>query len=205
VVKVKICGITNKMDAMKAAALGADMLGFILYKKSARYVEPRTIRDIANELPDSVKKVGVFVDEGADSVRALAEDSSLDVLQFHGDEDPAYCAKFKDGYGIIKAFSVKDTHSLKDANDYDVDYILLDTHSEALKGGTGTVFDWKLIEAYEFLKPVILSGGLTPDNVMKAIQSVSPYGVDVSSGVEAAPGRKDASLLEKFFENARKA
>lgn len=203
--KIKICGITNKIDAIDAAGLGVDMLGFVFYKGSKRYVETKTVRDISNELKPSIKKVGVFVDEDADKVAKIAEDCSLDMLQFHGSESPEYCAGFKDRYKVIKAFRIKDKDSLKDINDYDVDFYLLDTYSDELKGGTGKSFDWKTIEGFELLKPVILSGGLTPDNVIAAIQSVVPYGVDVSSGIEKAAGRKDIKLMNKFIDNVRKA
>lgn len=204
-VKIKICGITNKQDALEASRLGIDMIGFVLYKKSKRYVEPKTIRDIANELPESIAKVGVFVDEDAEKVSEIAEDCLLDILQFHGDESPEYCARFKDSYKVIKAFRIKDKDALKSINGYDTDFYLLDTHSEKSKGGTGKSFDWKMIEGYEFLKPLILSGGLTAGNIGQAIQDVAPYGVDVSSGVEETPGKKSADLMKKFVEKIRKA
>ncbi len=204
-VRIKICGITNKQDAIEASGLGADMLGFILYRDSKRYIEPKKIRDVLNEVPDTIAKVGVFVDENAKKVIEIAQDCSLDMLQFHGKESPEYCAQFKDSYKIIKAFRIQDKKSLKSINGYDVDYYLLDTHIDGLKGGTGKTFDWKLIEGYELLKPVILSGGLTPENVGSAIQNVAPYGVDVSSGVEASPGKKDLKLMKEFVDNVRKA
>jgi len=203
-VRIKICGITNKQDAIEASGLGADMLGFILYRDSKRYIEPKKIRDVLNEVPDTIAKVGVFVDENAKKVIEIAQDCSLDMLQFHGKESPEYCAQFKDSYKIIKAFRIQDKKSLESINGYDVDYYLLDTHIDGLKGGTGKTFDWKLIEGYELLKPVILSGGLTPENVGSAIQNVAPYGVDVSSGVEASPGKKDLKLMKEFVDNVRK-
>jgi len=203
--KVKICGITNIKDATDAVNLGADMLGFIFYKKSKRYVEPRIVREIINELPPQVRKVGVFVDEDAQTVLAVASDCGLDTLQFHGDETPEYCAAFEDNYKVIKAFRIKDKGSLKGVNAYNVDYYMLDTYSEELKGGTGKPFDWKILKDFELLKPVILSGGLTPDNVEKAIEEVAPFGVDASSGVETSPGKKDIHLAGKFIDNVRKA
>ena len=203
-IKIKICGITNKRDAINAAELDVDMLGFVFYKKSKRYVEPKIARDIINELGPSVMKVGVFVDEDAKKVLEIAEDCMLDALQFHGDESPAYCDKFKDSYKVIKAFRIKNSKSLKGINDYNTDFYLLDTYSAIVPGGTGKIFDWKLIEGFEFLKPVILSGGLTPANVIQAIKKFSPYGVDVSSGVEDAPGKKDPDLMKKFLENVRR-
>ncbi|OGW76614.1 MAG: hypothetical protein A3I73_00460 [Omnitrophica bacterium RIFCSPLOWO2_02_FULL_45_16] len=210
--KIKICGITNKQDAFNASNLGVDMLGFVFYKKSRRYVEPRVERDIVSGLPPSLIKVGVFVDEDKSKVLDIAEDCELDMLQFHGDEGPGYCDSFRSSYKIIKAFRIKDKSSLKGINDYDVDFYMLDTYSEESNGGTGKSFDWRIIEDFEFLKPVILSGGLAPENVAHAMQKFRsltfaespPYGVDVSSGVEEAPGKKDLGLMRKFVENIRK-
>lgn len=202
--KIKICGITNKQDAINASSLGVDMLGFVFYKKSKRYVEPKVERDIVSALPPSVIKVGVFVDEDKSKVLDIAENCELGMLQFHGDEDPGYCDSFRSSCKIIKAFRIKDKNSLKGINDYDVDFYMLDTYSEKSKGGTGKSFDWKIIEDLEFLKPVILSGGLAPENVAQAIQKFPPYGVDVSSGVEEAPGKKNLELMRKFVENIRK-
>lgn len=204
-IKIKICGITNKIDAVAAADLGVDMLGFVFYKKSKRYVEPLAAEDIINELPPGMIKVGVFVDEKKEKVLETAQDVSLNMLQFHGDETPDYCASFRDKYGVIKAFRLKDKKDLKKINDYDVDYYLLDTYRPDSIGGTGEVFDWKMLKDFEILKPVILSGGLTPLNAGKAIKEVVPYGVDVSTGVETKPGKKDISLMKKFVENVRKA
>ncbi len=202
--RIKICGITNKIDAIAASKLNVDMLGFVFYKKSKRYVEPGVVFDIANELPPFIAKVGVFVDEDKNKVTETAEKALVDILQFHGDEDPAYCAGFRDKYKVIKAFRIKDKGSLKKVNDYDVDYYLFDAFSPDAVGGTGKTFDWKILEGFEFLRPVILSGGLTPENVAKAIRDAAPYGVDVSTGVEKAPGRKDPALMAKFVENVRK-
>src|SRR3989338_4555658 len=126
--KIKICGITNKKDAIDAAGLGVDMMGFVFYKKSKRYIEPKVAEDIINELPPSVKRVGVFVDESKDSVLRIAQDVLLDTLQFHGDETPAYCASFKDRYKVIKAFRLKDKEALKEINGYGTDFYLLDTY-----------------------------------------------------------------------------
>jgi len=203
-VKIKICGITNKRDAIAAAGLMPDMMGFVFYNGSKRYVEPRIVRDIANELPATVSKVGVFVNEESDKVLKIAEDCSLEMLQFHGDESPDYCAGFKNSHKVIKAFRIKDSDSLKEINGYNADFYMLDTYSAKEKGGTGEKFDWKIIENFEFLRPVILSGGLTPENVREAIERFAPYGVDVSSGVETAPGKKDLLLMKRFVENVRK-
>ena len=202
---IKICGITNKIDAVNAAGLGVDMLGFVFYKKSQRYVDQNTVRQIINELPDSIVKVGVFVNEDIDKVRAISEDVALDSLQFHGDETPEYCGAFKGNYKVIKAFRILDKKDIAPINSYDVDYFLVDTHKHGSFGGTGETFDWKMLKDFEFLKPVILSGGLNPGNVACAISEVVPYGVDVSTGVEEHPGKKSLKLLKSFVQEARKA
>ncbi len=201
---IKICGITNKKDALAAAGLGIDMMGFVFYAESKRYVAPRVVEDIANELPAGIGKAGVFVDEKVDEVLRIAQDAGLDILQFHGNETAEYCKNFRNNYKVIKAFRIKDKESLKIVNDYDVDFYLFDTYVPDTIGGTGEVFDWKILKDAEILKPVIISGGLTPANVQKAIAEVSPYGVDTSSGVEKAPGKKDELLMKKFVENVRK-
>lgn len=201
---IKICGITNKIDAVNAANLGVDMLGFVFYKKSKRYVESRVVREIINELPDSIAKVGVFVDEDEKIVRAIAEEAGLDTLQFHGGETPWQCAAFKGDYKIIKAFRIKDKAGLKAINGYDVDLDLFDTYRSDCIGGTGETFDWNVLKDYEFLRPMILSGGLNPGNVRKAILEVIPHGVDVSTGVEDAPGKKNLELMKRFVEEVRK-
>lgn len=203
--KIKICGITNKIDALAAAELCVDMLGFVFYKKSKRYVSPAMAEDIINELPPSISKVGVFVDENADEVIRIAEDAGLDMLQFHGSETPVYCDLFRDRYKVIKAFRLKTKDDLRKVNSYNTDYYLFDTHDDGCVGGTGRSFDWGILKDFEILRPVILSGGLTPENVGRAIKEIVPYGVDVSSGVESAPGKKDLKLLQRFVYNVRKA
>lgn len=202
---VKICGIMNKLDALAAADAGADMLGFIFYRKSKRYVEPQTAEDIVNELPPGIESVGIFVDEKKEDVLKIAEDVELSGLQFHGSETPEYCSSFRPEFEVIKAFRLRDKNDLKDINSFDVDYYLLDTYKGDSIGGTGETFDWMILRDFEFLRPLILSGGLTPENVGKAIREVAPYGVDVSTGVEKAPGKKDPVLIKKFIDNARKA
>ena len=202
--KIKICGITNKADALVAAELCVDMLGFVFYKKSKRYIEPLAAADIINELPPGIAKVGVFVDEKKEDVIKIAEDAFLDMLQFHGAETPEYCGSFRPEYKVIKAFRLKTKADLKDVNAYDTDYYLFDAYTTSCAGGTGTKFDWGILKDFEILKPMILSGGLDPDNVERAIIEVSPFAVDVSSGVESAPGKKDAKALKKFVENVRK-
>lgn len=202
--RIKICGITNKTDAVGAASLGVDMLGFVFYKKSKRYVEPAAAEDIINELPPGIGKAGVFVDEDKDEVLRIAVDAGLDILQFHGNESPEYCEYFRDKYRTVKAFRLKDKNDLKKVNDYKTDFYMFDTYKGDTIGGTGETFDWNLLKDFEILRPVFISGGLTPDNVDRAIRELAPYGVDVSTGVEAAPGKKDIDKIKRFVENVRK-
>lgn len=202
--KIKICGMTNKIDALAASALGVDMFGFIFYAKSKRYCDPRVAEDIINELPESIAKVGVFVDETRAKVLEIAQNAQLDTLQFHGSETPEYCSSFRPDYKVIKAFKLKERSDLSAVNNYDVDYYLLDTYRSDSIGGTGKVFDWKICKDFEFLKPVILSGGLAPANVGRAMAEVVPYGVDVATGVERSPGKKDVGLMKRFVEEVRK-
>ena len=202
--KIKICGITNKIDAINASALGIDMMGFVFYKKSKRYIEPDVAADIIGELPSRIGKVGVFVDEDPAVMGEIAEETGLDVLQLHGSESPEVAGILKEDYKVIKAFRLTGRADLATVNDFDADYYLLDTYKADTIGGTGEVFDWKILKDFEFLRPVILSGGLNPDNVGRAIKEVVPYGVDVSTGVESSPGKKDKKLMRQFIEEVRR-
>jgi phosphoribosylanthranilate isomerase len=203
--RIKVCGITNKVDAISACELGVDMLGFVFYKLSKRSIDVNTANQIIGELPDLMRKVGVFVDEDRDKVREIARDAGLDTLQFHGDETPEYCSAFKEDYKVIKAFRLRRKEDLRAINSYDVDLYLLDTYAEVERGGTGGTFDWSMLKDFEFLKPVMLSGGLNHGNVSRAISEVAPYCVDVSTGVEESPGKKNLELLKKFVNAVRKA
>jgi phosphoribosylanthranilate isomerase len=198
--RIKICGITNQEDATLAVELGADALGFVFYQKSPRYVKAQTAAEICRSLPLFVARVGVFVDAGSEVVRFAAQDCHLTAMQFHGKESPWFCKQFAGQ--AIKAIRVKDETSLQTALEYDVDALLLDTYTPDLNGGTGQTFDWSIaMKAKEMFKcRIILSGGLTPENVADAIRTVRPYAVDVSSGVESAPGKKDPEKLRRFFE-----
>ena len=202
--KIKICGLTNKEDAKEAARLGADFAGFIFYKRSPRYIEPKDARAIAGTLPAEVIKVGVFVDERLETISEAARLAGLDMAQLHGEEGPEHCSSVRKRIKVIKAFRTRDAKDLEKINEYDADFYLLDTYREGKPGGTGEAFDWNILSDKRFSRPVILSGGLRPDNVREAIQKVSPYGLDVSSGVEKGPGRKDFALMRKFVENVRK-
>lgn len=216
---VKICGITNKRDALGAAGLGADMLGFVFYRVSKRYVDPKLARDINKEMPPSAVKVGVFVDEEKDKVLAIAEDAGLDILQFHGSETAEYCASFSPRFKVMKAFRVKDKMSLTDVNGYNTDYYLFDTYDDRpasaggaagkastpfAAGGTGKVFDWSLLKNLHIFKPFLISGGLNTQNVGQAIKEFTPYGVDVSSSLEISPGKKNMDLVKRFIEEVRR-
>lgn len=198
-VRIKICGITNKEDAALAVDLGADALGFVFHQKSPRYVNTQKAAEICRALPVFIAKVGVFVDAGAETVKFAAQDCHLTAMQFHGLESPWFCKQFPGQ--AIKAIRVKDETSLKTALEYDVDAVLLDTYTEGANGGTGQTFDWALaVKAKQMLKcRIILAGGLNPENVADAIRTVRPYAVDVSSGVESAPGKKDPEKLRRFF------
>jgi len=198
--KIKVCGITNLDDARLATELGADMLGFIFYAKSPRAVSREIAAQICRAV--AVEKVGVFVNETEANIRQTLQECGLNALQFHGDESPSFCRQFS--AKKIKAIHVRNETSLQQASEYDVDALLLDTYTDSQRGGTGKTFDWSLaVKAKSFGRPIILSGGLTPDNVREAIRAVQPYAVDVASGVEREPGRKDPEKLRRFIEACR--
>ena len=199
-VKIKICGITNLEDARLAAELGADALGFIFYPKSPRKVAPETAREIIAQLPPFVAAVGVFVDEAAAVVQELAAKVRLDWVQLHGHESPEYCRNL--GRRVIKGFRIKDESSLMELEPYRdaVQAFLLDTYKKGQIGGTGAAFDWRLARKAKPYGRIILAGGLTPENVGRAIAAAQPFAVDAASGAEAAPGRKDPARLKAFFE-----
>jgi phosphoribosylanthranilate isomerase len=202
-VKVKICGITNVEDALATVEAGADALGFVFYEPSPRHVSVETAAAIIRRLPPFVVKVGVFVDAEEDLVVRASGECGLSLLQFHGDELPDYCLQF--GLMSMKAFRVRDAASLEALPRYATDAWLLDTYSPGKPGGTGETFNWELaVEAQKLGRPVFLAGGLTPETVEEAVRRVQPYGVDVSSGVEAAPGKKDLERVRKFIEAAKR-
>jgi phosphoribosylanthranilate isomerase len=198
--RIKICGITSLEDALLAAELGAQALGFIFYPKSPRAITPLAARQIIAQLPPLVLSVGVFVNEAAAMVMEIAEMVRLDWVQLHGDEPPEYCRYLS--RNVLKAIAVKDRSSLDRMKQYQgcVRAFLLDTHKEGQKGGTGESFDWSLARQAKENGSLVLAGGLNPENVAAAIREVSPLAVDVASGVEAAPGRKDHNRLRAFFK-----
>ena len=199
-VKIKICGITNKEDAFLATDLGADALGFV-FAPSPRKIAPVEAKKIIKSLPPFIDRVGVFVNEEPSRVREILNFCCLTTLQFHGDESPSYCQGFP--CKIIKSFPIKDKVPDSILN-YSVDAYLLDTFCQDKRGGTGRVFDWELAkQVKKFGLPLILSGGLTPENVSEAIRKVRPYAVDAASGLEETPGKKSKKKLKEFIKRAR--
>lgn len=199
---VKICGLTNAPDASAALEAGADVLGFVFYEASPRHVSVREAAKIIRELPPFAVKAGVFVDASEDLVMRAIGDCGLNLLQFHGNETPEYCTQF--GLMSMKAFRVQDSQSLKILPTYSTEAWLLDAFVADKAGGTGERFNWDLaVEAVKFGRPVFLAGGLTPGNVAEAVRKVRPYGVDVSSGVEAEPGKKDHEKIREFIRAAK--
>jgi phosphoribosylanthranilate isomerase len=202
--RVKVCGITRLEDGLAAAKLGVDAMGFVFYAPSPRYVHADSASRIAASIPPFVSTVGLFVNADAAEVVDVLHDIRLDYLQFHGEESPEYCAQF--GVPFLKAVRVKPgVDLLQYATSFRAaKALLLDAYVEGAHGGTGQGFDWQLIPANLPL-PVILSGGLGPDNVASAVRTVRPWAVDVSSGVESAKGIKDADKIEKFLRGVRNA
>ncbi|MGA8571570.1 MAG: phosphoribosylanthranilate isomerase [Desulfobaccales bacterium] len=199
-VRIKICGITNPEDARLASELGADALGFIFHPASPRRVAPGAAREIIRQLPPLVLSVGVFVDEEAAVVRELAARLGLDWVQLHGRESPEYCLSL--GRRVLKGFRIENESSLGALAAYRdaVQAFLLDTYKSGQAGGTGETFDWRLARRAQEFGPIVLAGGLTPANVAQAIEVARPQAVDVASGVEAAPGKKDPEKLRDFFD-----
>ncbi|MEQ9619395.1 MAG: phosphoribosylanthranilate isomerase [Deltaproteobacteria bacterium] len=199
--RIKICGITNREDAMRAAKLGADALGFIFYRGSRRYIDPGIAARIVGSLPPFITTVGVFVNQSLDEIASLKEKTGIDAVQLHGDESPEFCNAVP--YKLIKALRIKDNIDREEVELYSVQAILFDKHSEDSYGGTGRSFNWDILRNLDISKEIILSGGLTPENVCQAMETVKPYGVDVSSGVEDSPGKKNHVKLRKFIEAVR--
>ena len=202
-IRVKICGITNAEDALVAVEAGADALGFVFFQGSPRYISPDIAAAIIRRLPPFVQTVGLYVNEELVTVNTTADRCGLDLIQLHGDEYPDYCAAVN--RRVIKAFRVKGPSSLDGMANYPVAASLLDAWSPAAYGGTGATFNWEIAADAAFSHCIILAGGLTPDNIAEAVATVKPYAVDVSSGVESAPGKKDAELVRSFIRNAHAA
>lgn len=205
--KVKICGITNLEDALLSAKFGADALGFNFYKKSPRYITPEKAREIIEQLPAKVLKVGVFVNEKLEKIIDIAEIAKLDALQLHGEEMPEFAneLKAKTNLEIIKAFRVSQEFKTEDVLQYEVDAILLDAYSPGEHGGTGETFDWEIAKKVrEFFPKMYLAGGLSAENIEKVIKNVSPFAVDACSCLESSKGKKDLEKVESFINKAKK-
>jgi len=201
--RIKICGITCIEDALLATELGAHALGFI-FAESPRWISPDAAAEIIRRLPLFVSPVGVFVNESTDMIQRVVEQCGLAAVQLHGDETPDE-ARALAGVEAIKAIRVKDASSLDGLDQWSVSAFLLDTYSKEARGGTGRTFDWDLAREARLPAPMILAGGLDPANVREAIETVRPYGVDISSGVESEPGKKDHALLKQLFEQIAEA
>ena len=205
-VKVKICGITNLEDARQAIESGATFIGFNFYKRSPRYVTPGAARRILQRLPKKTKSVGVFVNEPEEKMLAIARQTGLNYLQLHGEESPKTVARLKRTLPVIKAVRVRSSSSIAKLARYKhVAAFLLDGFDRRRHGGSGTSFDWEIVRRAKPAGHIFLAGGLTPGNVARAIRSAKPYAVDVCSGVEAKPGKKDPALVKSFVRAVRAA
>ena len=201
IVKVKICGITNYEDAMAAVDMGADLLGFNFYPKSPRYITTEEATKIINKLPGFIDIAGVFVNASFEQIQEVINQCQLNWVQLHGDEDPQFCQQF-DSLNIktMKALRVKDRKDVEKADSFFTDAILLDAYHPEKYGGTGESFNWSIIGNIH--RRTFLAGGINPDNAAKTIQP-GIYGIDVCSGIESEPGKKDKKLMKKLFENIR--
>ncbi len=199
IVKVKICGLTNYKDAMAAVDMGADLLGFNFYPKSPRYVTTEQAAEIIGKLPGFVDTVGLFVNSSLEEIQEPLGRYSFDWVQLHGDETPEFCEQFRTvNVRTMKAIRVKDENDIERAEEYFTDAILLDAYDPEKYGGTGLTFDWNIIG--HITKRVFLAGGINPDNVVKAVK-LGVYGIDVCSGIEVEPGKKDHKKMKALFDN----
>ena len=201
-VRVKICGITNELDAGRAARAGADAIGFIFYKKSARFIAPFKAHKIIETLPPFVTPVGVFVNQPMGAIEDIIKHAGLGAVQLHGDEDHHFCKRLRRSkVKIIKVIRVADHIDINMLKEYKVDAFLFDTADDKAHGGTGRTFDWKLLNEVKSLNvPIILSGGLNHQNVIEPVTNLKPYAVDVSSSIEEAPGKKDHKKMKEFID-----
>jgi phosphoribosylanthranilate isomerase len=198
--QIKICGITNRYDGLFAIEYGADYLGFIFYDKSPRYIDPELLKEWIGEL-HGIKKVGVFVNNPIDDIITIVKICDLDVVQLHGEESDADIYKLKEfGVEVWRAFGLRFSEDVQRAAVCKADKVLVDSITEKEYGGTGKVSNWELASKLAGKRDVVLAGGLNPDNVVEAIKEVKPFCIDVSSGVELKPGKKDLTKLEKFLK-----
>ena len=198
---IKICGITNQEDALHAISLGAKAIGFIFHKESPRYIRPEKAEEITLFLPPFIQIVGVFVNQSQETIKKITEQCRLDIIQLHGNESPSFCLKLNQR--VIKAFHIQNPEDLEPIANYQgtVSGILLDTKITGMLGGTGKVFDWGLaLKVKELDIPIILSGGINATNIKKAITMVQPYAIDLCSGVENEPGKKDYNKMKRLIE-----
>ena len=195
--EVKICGITNREDAMTAVRAGADAIGFIFYARSSRCVSPDRVREINLRLPGKLCRVGVFVDQEAEEVKRVFRFCKLDFIQLHGKESPDYCGLFSPAV-LIKAVAIRGEADLDSLSHYPVRAILLDAYDPLKPGGTGRTCDWNLARRAREKHRIILAGGLNPENILAALEAVSPWAVDIGSGVEAHPGKKDPQKVKEL-------
>lgn len=201
ITKVKICGITNYEDAVAATEMGADLLGFNFYRPSPRYIEPAKAAEIVKRLPAFIDISGVFVNSSLEEIREIAGLCQLDWIQLHGDENTDFCKWLAyDSVKTMKALRVKDANDLQQVDSYFTDAVLLDAYNPAKYGGTGLTFDWNIIG--NIAKRVFLAGGITPENAATAV-GLGVYGIDVCSGVEAEPGKKDHPKMKALFDSIR--
>jgi len=205
-VKIKICGITNLDDALHAVECGADALGFNFYTKSPRFISPADAQEITRQLSDGVLKVGVFVNEHADGIAETVRIAELDAVQLHGDESPAFVREVLERISceVIKAFRVSPGFVAESVFEYGANTILVDGFSLDAHGGTGQTFDWTIAKQLSARTKLYLAGGLSGDNVRKAILDVSPYAVDACSLLESAPGKKDLQKVRRFIFEAKR-
>ena len=200
---VKICGMTNVADARLAAEAGADAVGFI-FAESPRRVGAEEVRRISIALPESVLKVGVFVNAPPEEVLRVAAEAGLDMAQLHGDETPEVVAAVRSGgLPVMKAIRVRNAEALAGVERYDADLLLLDAYSEKARGGTGERFDWGVAKSLKGRGNIVVSGGLAPENVREAVDFFEPYGVDASSSLEDAPGKKNEDSVRRFIVAAK--
>ena len=200
--RIKICGITNIDDALMSIDAGADALGFNFVPDTPRYLkDTKAAAKIIEQLPPFITTVALFVNADPELIQSIADECHLDLLQLHGDESPQFCQRFN--RRVIKAVRIKDESSCSHLSDYRVSGYLLDTYVKGALGGTGVAFDWRLAVKAKQYGRIVLAGGLDPDNVASAVQQVRPYGVDVSSRVEASPGRKDPVKVRTFIQNVK--
>lgn len=197
--EIKICGITTKDDALFVASLGVDALGFIFYPPSPRYIRPEKALEIISALPKDVAKVGVFVNQDIGNVKQIFEFCRLDLIQLHGDETPEYCSMYNPAH-LIKAVNIRSDAELNALVNYQVSALLLDSRDAERYGGTGKTCDWGLAAKLNALFPLVLSGGLSEANIKGALEEVSPQAVDINSGVELSPGKKDWDKMRRVVE-----